>query len=77
VYRYRQLIQDSTSRFITLPGTSGILDVPNPYVVVTVNQNGKVLMPELEFTISGATITVEEFTHFDGCNYFITIHDTV
>lgn len=77
VYRYRQLIQDSTSRFITLPGTSGIFNVPNPYVVVTVNQNGKVLIPELEYTIAGALITIEEFTHFDGCNYFITIHDAV
>jgi hypothetical protein len=77
VYRYRELIEGSTSRFITLPGTSGILSVPNPYVVVTINQNGKILVPELEYTISGALITIEEFTHFDGCNYFITLHDVV
>ena len=77
VYRYRELIEGSTSRFITLPGTSGILSVPNPYVVVTVNQNGKILVPELEYTISGALITIDELTHFDGCNYFITLHDVV
>lgn len=77
VIRYRQMIENSASRFITLPGTSGILSVPNPYVVVQINQNGKVLFPELEWTISGPNITIEEFTHFDGCNYFITIHDVV
>lgn len=77
VYRYRELIEGSTSRFITLPGTSGILSVPNPYVVVTINQNGKILVPELEYTISGALITIDELTHFDGCNYFITLHDVV
>ena len=77
VYRYRELIEGSTSRFITLPGTSGILSVPSPYVVVTINQNGKILVPELEYTISGALITIDELTHFDGCNYFITLHDVV
>lgn len=77
VIRYRQLIENSASRFITLPGSSGILSLPNPYVAVTVNQNGKVLIPELEYTITGAQIEVNEFTHFDGCVYFITIHDVV
>ncbi len=77
VYRYRELIEGSTSRFITLPGTSGILSVPDPYIAVTVNMNSTILVPVLQYTISGALITIDELVHFDGCNYFITLHEVV
>lgn len=77
VIRYVELIQDSKSRDIVIPSTSGILSVVNPAVSLTVLQNGKQLYPDLEFTIKDNTITIEEFTHFDGANYLVKIYDVI
>lgn len=77
VVRYYELFENTNSRVITIPSTSGILAVINPYVALTVAQNGKLLYPELEYTISGNTLTIEEFTHFDGANYLVKIYDVI
>jgi hypothetical protein len=77
VVRYYELFENANSRVITIPSTSGILAVINPYVAMTVAQNGKLLYPELEYTISGNTLTIEEFTHFDGANYLVKIYDVI
>lgn len=73
--RYRTLIEKATSRVITLPAEAQVALLADPYVSIKVIQNGKTLFPVLEWTIAGSVITIEEFTHFDECNYFITIHD--
>lgn len=77
VVRYWQLFENHTGRDIVLPDESGILLLSRPYVAVQVIQNGKTLHAELEYTISGNTITIEEYTHFDGDNYLIKIHDAI
>jgi len=77
VVRYYELFADHQSNTITLPGSSGILSVPNVYVAVTVAQNGKYLYPNLEFTVSGNTITIDSDTHFDGSNYLVKVHDVI
>jgi hypothetical protein len=73
--RYRTLIEKATSRVITLPAEAQVALLADPYVSIKVIQNGKTLFPVFEWTIAGSVITIEEFTHFDECNYFITIHD--
>lgn len=73
--RYRTLIEKATSRVITLPTEAQVALLADPYVSIRVIQNGKTLFPVFEWTIAGSVITIEEFTHFDECNYFITIHD--
>jgi hypothetical protein len=77
VVRYRQLIENATTNIITLPGTSGILTVPDAYLALTVNQNGKILVPVLEYTLSGSVITINADTHFNECNYYLTVHETL
>jgi hypothetical protein len=77
VVRYYELFADHQSNTITLPGSSGILSVPNVYVAVTVAQNGKYLYPNLEFTVSGNTITIDSDTHFNGSNYLVKVHDVI
>lgn len=77
VLRYRQLIQEATTNVITLPGSSGILEAPDPYIALTINQNGKILMPVLEWTIVSGTVTIDPDTHFEGCNYHLTVHETI
>lgn len=77
VVRYRQLIENAVTNVITLPGVSGILTVPDPYLALTINQNGKILVPILEYTLTGAVATVDPLVHFDGCNYYITVHETL
>jgi hypothetical protein len=77
VVRYYELFADHQANTITLPGSSGILSVPNVYVAVTVAQNGKYLYPNLEFTVSGNTITIDSDTHFDGSNYLVKVHDVI
>jgi len=71
------LFADHQSNTITLPVSSGILSVPNVYVAVTVAQNGKYLYPNLEFTVSGNTITIDSDTHFNGSNYLVKVHDVI
>lgn len=77
VVRYRMQLLDHTPNTIDLPAASGAVGLPDPYVGITVNQNGKILFPELEWTISGLTITIDANTHFAGANYYITVHETL
>lgn len=77
VVRYRLQLLDHQTNVIELPAISGAVGLPDPYIAITVNQNGKILFPELEWTIAGLTITVDANTHFAGSNYYITVHETL
>ena len=77
VVRYRMQLLDHQVNTIDLPSVSGAVGLPDPYLAIVVNQNGKILFPELEWTISGLTITVDANTHFAGSNYYITVHETL
>lgn len=77
VVRYRLQLLDHQVNTIDLAVSSGALALPDPYIAIVVNQNGKILFPELEWTISGLTITLDANTHFAGANYYITVHETL
>lgn len=77
VVRYRLQLMDYQTNIITLPAESGALGLPDQYIAITVNQNGKILFPELEWTIQDLTITIEPNTHFAGSNYYIIVHETL
>lgn len=77
VVRYRMQLLDHQANTIDLPAASGAVGLPDPYIAIVVNQNGKILFPELEWTISGLTITIDANTHFAGANYYITVHETL
>lgn len=77
VVRYRMQLLDHQVNTIDLPAASGVVGLPDPYIAIVVNHNGKILFPELEWTIAGLTITVDANTHFAGSNYYITVHETL
>ena len=74
VYASNNLYQEHGSVTIVLPSNSGITGVSNTDAQVFVFQNGQKMLPGIQYTISGSTITIDANAHFDGANYEVIVN---
>ena len=70
---YHSFLNYNTNELI-LGVNSGITQVSNQNANVLVFQNGQKLLPTVQYTISGSTITIDANTHYNGSNYEIIVN---
>ena len=65
---------NSSTNVLVLPVNSGLTQVSIQSANVLVFQNGQKLLPSIQYTISGSTVTIDSNVHYEGSNYEVIIN---